>query len=983
MPPHRVGWLILALFLVTADVATAINRSPVEAGGAIALPPGSLVRTGDPTRQRDLGLRPAWQAFRAAYGPWEALWNEATGTPHRAFGPGIPLEGFANDPAAVDHAVRRFVVRHPQLFGGRPALETVRAAQVGGIWYLTYRQTVRGVPVLFEDWEFRVGANGNLMLFGADAHPMDARVETRPLLVGAVAREAARAGLDFDPATDRIEGGEQLYLLPYSAEDGIHPRLVYDVRVQTANPPGNWIALVDAANGEVLWRHNLVRPSIDGNVSGDVHLVLPTDLYSRRPFAHETVTVENNTVTTDAAGHYSAPASGQAKVSAKLQGPFVTVTNQNGTNASFSVTSHDGSTVDILWGSSGSPLSLDSERDGFYHVNVVHDYITTLDPGFTGDNYSMPCKVEVAGTCNAFWDGNGLNFYAAGGGCPSAATMPDVVYHEYGHSINDKLYLQVSGSFGMLNGALHEGMADVNAAFLQDDPIIGQGFYGPGTSLRTLDNTFRWPQDRSGDPHVTGLIIAGAFWDLRQAVGLSLADSLAHFAKYGTPDDFDDGVAMSEYFLETLVWDDRNDGNLANGTPHSAAITAAFNQHGIGTSYFIDIYHVALADQPDAGPYPVTATIRYTSTAFGGLDPASPTLHYAVNGAPYVSAPMSPTGNPDQYTASIPSTSRAIVHYHLSAGDVNGGVQTEPPGAPSRDHVFLVGPAVQSLAYDMEADPGWTVGDPLDNATTGVWIRAEPVGTSTGGVQVQPELDHTPDPGSLCFVTGNAAPGDPLGTNDVDGGRTTLTTPVFDAVSGGMQNPIIEYYRWYTNNSGASPTSDFWRVEISNDAGANWVPVEGTLETDNTWRRVLFFIGDYLTPTTQMRLRFIAEDLDPTSLVEAAVDDFRLLGFPATTAVGDRPIPARTELMAATPNPFRDLTRLRYRLATPATVTLRIFDVGGRLVRTVESGTKEAGAHTVVWDGRDESGRSVPSGSFFARLSVEGREIARRLIRAR
>ena len=77
----------------------------------------------------------------------------------------------------------------------------------------------------------------------------------------------------------------------------------------------------------------------------------------------------------------------------------------------------------------------------------------------------MPVAVNVASTCNAFWNGTGLVFFAAGGGCVNTATVPDVVYHEYGHGNNDKIYQQDGRPNGMVNGALHEGMADVCATF--------------------------------------------------------------------------------------------------------------------------------------------------------------------------------------------------------------------------------------------------------------------------------------------------------------------------------------------------------------------------------------------------------------------------------------------------------------------------------------------------------------------------------------
>src|SRR5262249_41216143 len=148
----------------------------------------------------------------------------------------------------------------------------------------------------------------------------------------------------------------------------------------------------------------------------------------------------------------------------------------------------------VAWGTTNSQ---DAERDAYISVNVAHDHIKTVEPGFTGLDYEMPTAVNIlTQTCNAFWNGTGVNFFAAGDGCVNTATVADVVYHEYGHGINDRVYAPVGG---MMNGALHEGTADLNAAFLRDDPLIGKGFTGPGTFLRSVANTNRWPDDATPD----------------------------------------------------------------------------------------------------------------------------------------------------------------------------------------------------------------------------------------------------------------------------------------------------------------------------------------------------------------------------------------------------------------------------------------------------------------------------------------------------
>ncbi len=85
----------------------------------------------------------------------------------------------------------------------------------------------------------------------------------------------------------------------------------------------------------------------------------------------------------------------------------------------------------------------------------------------------------------------------------------------------------------------------------------------------------------------------------------------------------------------------------------------------------------------------------------------------------------------------------------------------------------------------------------------------------------------------------------------------------------------------------------------------------------------------------------------------------------------------------AAPNPFRPATWIHFELAGSGHVRLGVYDVGGRLVRLLEDGQLDAGPHFRVWDGRSTSGRSVPSGTYFYRLSVGDTQQAGRLVLAR
>ncbi len=77
---------------------------------------------------------------------------------------------------------------------------------------------------------------------------------------------------------------------------------------------------------------------------------------------------------------------------------------------------------------------------------------------------------------------------------------------------------------------------------------------------------------------------------------------------------------------------------------------------------------------------------------------------------------------------------------------------------------------------------------------------------------------------------------------------------------------------------------------------------------------------------------------------------------------------AATRLNAPAPNPFRSGTTLNYSMATRGSAELSIYSVDGHRIRTLYKGTREAGSYSGSWDGRDEAGRTVGQGVFFARL---------------
>lgn len=80
------------------------------------------------------------------------------------------------------------------------------------------------------------------------------------------------------------------------------------------------------------------------------------------------------------------------------------------------------------------------------------------------------------------------------------------------------------------------------------------------------------------------------------------------------------------------------------------------------------------------------------------------------------------------------------------------------------------------------------------------------------------------------------------------------------------------------------------------------------------------------------------------------------------------PAPVAFAARPPKPNPFHESTALEFDLPSVQAVSLVVFGVDGRVVRRLVSGKVESGHHRAIWDGRDEAGRAVPSGIYFAHL---------------
>jgi hypothetical protein len=228
-------------------------------------------------------------------------------------------------------------------------------------------------------------------------------------------------------------------------------------------------------------------------------------------------------------------------------------------------------------------------------------------------------------------------------------------------------------------------------------------------------------------------------------------------------------------------------------------------------------------------------------------------------------------------------------------------VVTSTQGTSFINLVLQAGALSVTFQDDFETIKGWSTSAAGDNATTGIWTRVDPNGTWWGDMPVQPEDDHTGAPGTMCYITGQGAVGGAQGAADVDGGKTTLTSPTIDLT--GKDSALLTYWRWYASETGSAPNDDDFVVDVSNNNGSTWTNLETLPYSDRVWRKLEFYLEDYIALTSQMKLRFIAQDNAPGSIVEAGVDDLMI-----KTCVEATPDTIPPTVTVITPNGGETLT---------------------------------------------------------------------------
>jgi Zn-dependent metalloprotease len=547
--------------------------------------------------------------------------NEA-GALKNFFIDGATLTATQSDTA--DNIARNFLKSQPALFAlndkAVSSLKLDREDNDRGTTFLTYAQTVGGYKVFEGDVRVAVSKNGEVQSVREGFLVNAQAARFKPVLgeQEGIARAFEYAGKPISPELvevrtreSRSDSAEFANPLNVSNENVLselnvvrvknEARLAWLVYADVA--PSEWYEiLVDAQTGELLLRQNLYVEAAQGTVYVEDPDAGPRQLVSF---------VGDTTINTTAGWMGTSTVTTGNNVEAYLDTNADNAPDaNNGTNLSNGHAFAPDQNFTFPFSTTADPRTQQAAvvTNLFYFNNVMHDFsyglgFTEAAGNFQTNNYSRGGTGNDSVRAEA-QDGSGTNnanfatppdgqrprmqqyLFTAPTPDRDSSVDSDVVFHEYGHGISNRLIGNGgTGLSGTQSGAMGEGWSDYWACTINNDGVMGE--YVTQDNARgirraaytkpsaTVHDSYADVCAGGCEVHNDGEVWAAALWDLRLSIGKAISDSIVLNGMKYTPSrpsmlNARDGIIQA-------------DANL-NGGANRCAIWAVFARHGMGVS---------------------------------------------------------------------------------------------------------------------------------------------------------------------------------------------------------------------------------------------------------------------------------------------------------------------------------------------------------------------------------------------------------------
>ena len=574
-----------------------------------------------------------------------------------------------------------------------------------------FAQRHAGRRVVGGQVSFRFKAD-RLFVIGNEAFP-DVQVDlARPRIaktaVFARASDALRMMFGLPHAKVTQPGDEVIYPL----RSGKGYRLSVPMTID-GGADGKWLAYVDPTTGAVIETESLLHYTTGTLRFRSVNRH-PLAGRADKPAPRLHVKVDGVDQTTAPDGTLTWTAATAALITTSVVGDRVEIVNMGAaTPATVSTMLTLPPGGQVVWDASANTED-DAQLVTYVAVNTVKDYIRNfMDDQLPLIDKPIKANVNIQKSCNAFFDGETINFFTASTSCQNTGLLEDVVYHEYGHAFHGA---EIIEGVGRYDGAMGEGVADFLAASITGDPGMGRGFFYSDEPLRHLDpmgDELRWPDDIA-EIHSTGRIIGGAFWDLRKAMiaklgetpGIAVTNKLFVAALRRSID-------IPSTFIEVLAADD-DDGNIENGTPNECTIRDAFGRHGLRfASGVVEAPDKLVSNNP-------TQQVRFNLSGLSSRCTSDAITRVLLIWVPGVATKAPAAGtlemteeSPGVFVGSIPLPKDDLIHYSARVMFADGSTLLLADNLADRYYQLYNGETTPLYCTSFDEDPfanGWRTG---------------------------------------------------------------------------------------------------------------------------------------------------------------------------------------------------------------------------------------------------------------------------------
>ena len=407
----------------------------------------------------------------------------------------------------------------------------------------------------------------------------------------------------------------------------------------------------------------------------------------------------------------------------------------------------------------------------------------------------------------------------------------------------------------------------------------------------------------------------------------------------------------------------REDGAWVDLTDYDAAANFCIKALTDDLSFLIDPLGGIQSQGPAGGPFSPDS-VRYEFVYHG-----AEAVAYEITVDPPVSW-LTLVGNTEgTLETDVPTEVTVVVN--ADAAELEPGVHrarvvfeigSEYLGDVFREVTLSVGDRVPRYQWMFDEDPGWTC--------EGLWGFGQPTGGGGQNGAPDPTSGHTGD-----YVCGYNLNGDyPNGMSEEH-----LTTGPIDCSEFVLTR--LSFWRWLGVEV---PRFDEARVSISTD-GEYWTTVWANEYevTDHEWTLVELDVSGVADGQETVYLRWTMGETDLTDhYCGWNIDDVEILAYDLVPPDIEEPV-TELKLSPARPNPFCNETTIAFLLPAEGAATVSVYDVAGRLLRTLSVERYGAGLNERVWDGTDADGNEVASGVYFVRVTAGGESATGKVVLVR